>query len=65
MPPRPKLSPPTDLPDFIPPQLGALADKAPAGDGWIHEVRFDGYRLQAGAAASGKAELIIDESLLN
>jgi bifunctional non-homologous end joining protein LigD len=34
---------------FIPPQLLTPARAAPAGDGWIHEVKYDGYRLQAHA----------------
>ena len=28
-------------------QLATLADKAPAGDDWLHEVKWDGYRLLA------------------
>ncbi len=35
------------LPVFIEPSLATLVDKAPAGDAWIHEIKFDGYRLQA------------------
>jgi hypothetical protein len=27
------------LPDFIPPQLATLTDKAPAGGDWIHEIK--------------------------
>ena len=27
------------------PQLCHAADKAPSGDGWLHEVKWDGYRL--------------------
>ena len=26
-------------------QLATLVDKAPEGDGWVHEIKFDGYRL--------------------
>lgn len=26
-------------------QLATLVDAAPEGDGWVHEVKFDGYRL--------------------
>ena len=33
-------------PEFIPPQLATLVDEAPAGDDWVHEVKFDGYRLE-------------------
>ena len=34
------------LPVFLEPSLATLADKAPVGDEWIHEIKFDGYRLQ-------------------
>ena len=34
------------LPAFVPPQLCKLVDRPPAGEGWGHEVKFDGYRLQ-------------------
>jgi bifunctional non-homologous end joining protein LigD len=29
------------------PQLATLVDEAPAGDGWLHEMKLDGYRLVA------------------
>jgi bifunctional non-homologous end joining protein LigD len=35
------------LPDFVPPSLATLRDTAPTGKGWIHEIKFDGYRIQA------------------
>ncbi|OLP59105.1 DNA ligase [Xaviernesmea oryzae] len=38
---------PLDLPDFIEPQLATLVAKPPKGGRWLHEVKFDGYRLQA------------------
>jgi bifunctional non-homologous end joining protein LigD len=31
---------------FIPPLMPTLVAKPPEGDGWIHEVKFDGYRSQ-------------------
>jgi bifunctional non-homologous end joining protein LigD len=34
------------FPEFIPPQLAQLVDKPPDGDEWIHEIKFDGYRIQ-------------------
>ena len=34
------------LPDFIPPQLCTSVERPPAGDGWVHEIKFDGYRIQ-------------------
>lgn len=35
------------FPHFIPPQLATLVDSPPAGDQWLHEVKFDGYRILA------------------
>ena len=35
------------LPGFIEPALASLAEKPPVGDRWVHEVKFDGYRLLA------------------
>ncbi|HRP77933.1 MAG TPA: DNA ligase D [Aquamicrobium sp.] len=35
------------MPDFVPPQLATLKPHAPEGAGWVHEIKFDGYRLQA------------------
>jgi bifunctional non-homologous end joining protein LigD len=31
---------------FIPPQIPTPVEQPPAGDGWIHEVKHDGYRMQ-------------------
>jgi len=39
------------LPSFQEPQLATLVDAVPAGNGWMHEIKFDGYR--ALIAASG------------
>ncbi len=35
------------LPRFIAPELATLTRKTPVGKRWIHEIKFDGYRLQA------------------
>jgi bifunctional non-homologous end joining protein LigD len=35
------------LPDFVSPQLASLVQAAPEGAGWIHELKLDGYRIQA------------------
>ncbi len=35
------------LPDFIPPSLATLHSAAPDGAEWIHEIKFDGYRIEA------------------
>jgi bifunctional non-homologous end joining protein LigD len=32
-------------PAFEEPQLATLVDQVPAGDSWIHEYKYDGYRL--------------------
>jgi bifunctional non-homologous end joining protein LigD len=34
------------MPAFIEPELCKSVDRPPAGGGWGHEVKFDGYRLQ-------------------
>ena len=36
---------PGPLPDRIEPELATLASAAPVGDDWLHEIKFDGYRL--------------------
>ena len=33
-------------PPFIPPQLARLVERPPEGDGWGHEIKIDGYRIQ-------------------
>ena len=37
-------------------QLATLVDEAPAGDKWVHEIKFDGYRL-LGFVAGGESRL--------
>jgi ATP-dependent DNA ligase len=32
---------------WIAPQLSKLVDEAPSGEGWAHEIKYDGYRLHA------------------
>jgi bifunctional non-homologous end joining protein LigD len=34
------------MPDFIPPQLCETLARPPSAEGWIHEIKFDGYRIQ-------------------
>ena len=45
---------PAAMPEFVPPQLATLVDRPPGGGDWVHEIKFDGYRMQlrieAGAA---------------
>src|SRR5262245_56654282 len=33
------------IPDTVIPQLAQLVPKPPAGPDWIHEIKFDGYRI--------------------
>jgi bifunctional non-homologous end joining protein LigD len=35
------------LPDFVPPQLATRVEGPPSESGWLHEIKFDGYRIQA------------------
>nr|WP_246583718.1 DNA ligase D [Bradyrhizobium iriomotense] len=34
------------MPDFVAPQLCTPVERPPAGAGWCHEIKFDGYRVQ-------------------
>lgn len=34
-------------PDFLPPQLAIMGETPPSGAGWLHELKLDGYRMQA------------------
>jgi len=48
---KPVRSSPTQaMPRFIEPQLATLVERPPDSDGWVHEVKFDGYRIQAHVA---------------
>ena len=38
----------TALPGWIKPQLTRLVPEAPDGPDWLHEIKFDGYRMHAG-----------------
>ena len=35
------------LPEWIAPQLTQLVEAAPKGDQWLHEIKYDGYRMMA------------------
>jgi bifunctional non-homologous end joining protein LigD len=35
-----------ETPGFIKPQLATLKSKAPKGGQWLHEIKYDGYRVQ-------------------
>ena len=44
-------------PRVLRPQLATLVTKPPDGDGWLHELKFDGYRI-LGRVQDGRARLI-------
>jgi bifunctional non-homologous end joining protein LigD len=43
---KPSIGVKAPFPGFIDPALATLIDKAPKGERWIHEIKFDGYRVQ-------------------
>ncbi len=45
------------LPQWIPPQLAQLVEKAPAGPQWLHEIKLDGFRMAA-RIERGQARLL-------
>jgi bifunctional non-homologous end joining protein LigD len=48
---------PKILPPFRGPQLATLVDTMPPGPQWVHEIKFDGYRVLA-YIQDGKARLL-------
>ena len=44
------------LPVFVKPQLATLVDVPPEGAGWLHEIKYDGYRAIA-ALAGGRVAI--------
>ena len=45
------------LPEWIPPQLSQLVEKAPSGPQWLHEIKLDGFRMAA-RIERGEAKLL-------
>ncbi len=43
--------------DWIRPQLATLADEAPVGEAWVHELKYDGYRILC-RVKNGSATLV-------
>ena len=54
--PKAKAKPAAKLPDFIAPQLCTIVERPPSAAGWVHEIKFDGYRVQA-RIESGEVKL--------
>ena len=50
------------MPEWIRPQLTELVDQAPDGPDWLHEIKFDGYRLHA-RLDRGSVKLLTPTSL--
>ncbi|MGN7159151.1 DNA ligase D [Sphingomonas sp. SAFR-052] len=42
-----------DRPAFTEPQLATLVDSVPAGSNWLHEVKYDGYRILIATGGDG------------
>jgi bifunctional non-homologous end joining protein LigD len=53
---------PDRLPAFVPPCLATLTDAPPEGPDWVHEIKFDGYRLQA-RISDGSVQLLTRKGL--
>jgi len=47
---------PPPMPKFRAPQLATPATEPPAGDDWLHEIKFDGYRALV-ATAGGRSRV--------
>jgi len=50
------------LPAFVAPCLATLSSKAPDSGKWVHEIKFDGYRIQA-RLDRGKVKLLTRKGL--
>jgi len=50
------------LPGFVEPELATLVDHVPESEGWLHEIKLDGYRVQA-RIDGGKVQLFTRKGL--
>ena len=50
------------LPSFVEPALATLVSKPPTGSRWLHEIKFDGYRLEVRIEA-GRVKLLTRSGL--
>ncbi|GAA5785902.1 DNA ligase D [Chitiniphilus shinanonensis] len=58
--PRPRRAPRSraaELPVLVEPQLASLVAQVPGGDGWLAEVKYDGYRILARIDGDGQVAL--------
>ena len=54
---------PTVLPSWVKPQLCKLVDAPPQGPEWLHEIKYDGYRVYA-RLDRGRAHLLTRTGLI-
>src|SRR5437899_8760694 len=52
-------------PAWIKPQLAALVKAAPDGPDWLHEIKFDGYRMHARLDRSATQSGALDTGHVN
>ncbi|MEZ2223413.1 DNA ligase D [Rhizobium sp. RCC_161_2] len=50
------------MPSFVEPVLATLVSKPPTSDRWIHEIKFDGYRLEV-CIEAGRVKLLTRSGL--
>ena len=50
------------LPPFIEPCLATSVADPPTGEQWVHEIKFDGYRMQA-RIGNGQVQLLTRSGL--
>ena len=53
---------PTDIPSYDP-QLALLARVPPEGDGWLHELKLDGFRIGGAWSGGGRPAVAAGEGL--
>ncbi|MBV9993468.1 MAG: DNA ligase D [Alphaproteobacteria bacterium] len=58
----PKIKTVRSLPRFVEPELCQSLERPPGGPGWAHEIKFDGYRVQA-RIEDGKCRLLTRKGL--
>lgn len=60
--PGPNNSDPAPAALFVTPELAFQANEPPRGDAWVHELKYDGYRMQA-ICENGDARLLTRSGL--
>jgi ATP-dependent DNA ligase len=47
----------SNYPGFVEPELATRTENVPSGNRWLHEIKFDGYRVQVHLAGRGREDL--------